>query len=92
MYHPYHEMDILQFTDEMDSRFSCAANGKETQLARLRAYASLSQSMLAQKADVPLRTIQQYEQRQKDIQRAGAHQLERMAKVLRCDVEDLTEF
>ena len=85
MYQPYHEMDIRQFEDEMNRRMAIAMTRGETRLARLRAYAGLSQSMLARRADVPLRTIQQYEQRQKDIRHASAEQLEKLAKALHCD-------
>ena len=40
---------------------------------------------------VPLRTIQQYEQRQKSINKAMAERLIMLAKVLCCEVEDLIE-
>ena len=51
----------------------------------------LSQSELAGQADVPVRTIQQYEQRQKDINKAQAETLLRLARALNCNVEDLME-
>ena len=43
------------------------------------------------KADVLVRTIQQYEQRQKDINKAQAETLLRLARTLNCNVEDLME-
>ncbi len=46
---------------------------------------------LAGQADVPVRTIQQYEQRQKDINKAQAETLLRLARALNCNVEDLME-
>lgn len=43
------------------------------------------------KADVPLRTIQQYEQKQKNINHARADYVIRLAKALYCRPEDLLE-
>ena len=40
---------------------------------------------------IPLRTIQQYEQRQKNINKAQAEYLVALARVLCCEVEDLME-
>lgn len=87
MYRTYHEMDIRRFEEEMERRVSAGSLHGETQLARLRAYANLSQAALAKRAGVPIRTIQQYEQRQKDIRHAGAEHLGRLAKALHCEVE-----
>mgnify|MGYP000335037728 CR=1 FL=1 len=63
----------------------------ETNLKAMRTLAGLSQSELAVQADVPVRTIQQYEQRQKDINKAQAETLLRLARALNCKVEDLME-
>ena len=63
----------------------------ETNLKAMRTLAGLSQSELAVQADVPVRTIQQYEQRQKDINKAQAETLLRLARALNCNVEDLME-
>lgn len=41
--------------------------------------------------NIPLRTIQQYEQRQKNINKAQAETLLRLSRVLNCSVEDLIE-
>ena len=87
MYEPYHEMDIRQFADRADEVWM--KQTPETTLARLRKYAELSQSVLAKRSGVPVRTIQQYEQRQKDISKAGAEQLLRLGRVLCCPVEEL---
>ena len=89
MYHPYHEMDILQFADAMDARFG--EIDPETNLARLRKYAEMSQRMLAERSAVPLRTIQQYEQRQKDISKAGASHLLQLAHALQVPAESLLD-
>lgn len=89
LYTPYHEMDVRQFTDRMNELYRAAK--PETNLKALRTLAGLSQSELAAQADVPVRTIQQYEQRQKDINKAQAVTLLRLARTLNCKVEDLME-
>lgn len=89
LYIPYHEMDVRQFTDRMNELYRAAK--PETNLKALRTLAGLSQSELAAQADIPVRTIQQYEQRQKDINKAQAVTLLRLARTLNCKVEDLME-
>ena len=54
-------------------------------------FANLSQSELAQQAGVSVRTIQQYEQRRKDINKAQTETLLKIARALVCTVEDLVE-
>ena len=51
----------------------------------------MSQAELAREAKVSLRSIQMYEQRNKDINKAQAITLARIARTLGCDVEDLLE-
>ena len=78
--------------EEMRCTYSCEKFQKpETNLKAMRTLAGLSQSELAVQADVPVRTIQQYEQRQKDINKAQAETLLRLARALNCNVEDLME-
>ena len=89
MYSPYHEMDIRQFCDKMNERYRAAQ--PETNLKALRQRSGLSQRELAEQSGVPLRTIQQYEQRQKSINKAQAEYLLMLARTLCCDMEDLLE-
>lgn len=89
LYTPYHEMDIRQFVDRMNELYIAAT--PNTQLKTRRLAADLSQSELAIRADVPVRTIQQYEQCQKDINKAQAMTLLQLSRALYCDVEDLLE-
>ena len=89
MYSPYHEMDIRQFCDRMNELYRAA--NPETKLKRLRQRAGLSQSELAEASGVPVRTIQQYEQRQKSINKAQAEYLMMLARALHCNAEDLIE-
>lgn len=89
LYSPYHEMDIRQFVDQMNTLYMTAK--PETNLKIWRQKAGLSQRELAEQSGVPLRTIQQYEQRQKNINKAQAEYLLMLSKVLCCGVEDLME-
>ena len=89
MYSPYHEMDIRQFCDKMNERYRTAQ--PETNLKALRQRSGLSQRELSEQSGVPLRTIQQYEQRQKSINKAQAEYLFMLARSLCCEIEDLLE-
>lgn len=89
MYDCYHEMDIQHFVDRMNERYHIAR--PQTNLKRMRQKAGFSQSELAQISGVPVRTIQQYEQRQKNINKAQVEYLLMLAQALCCRVEDLVE-
>lgn len=89
LYSPYHEMDIRQFCDKMDERYR--ASKPETNLKTLRTKLGMSQRELAEASGVPLRTIQQYEQRQKNINKAQGEYLIMLAQALCCEVPDLIE-
>lgn len=68
-------------------------NRKEgTNLKTLRLNAGLSQSELAEISDIPVRTIQQYEQKQKNINAAKAETVAKLAKALNTSVEKLMEI
>lgn len=89
LYSPYHEMDIRHFVDRMNELYKAAK--PDTNLKILRKKAGLTQQELAEQSGVPLRTLQQYEQRQKDINKAQAGYLAMLARVLCCKMEELTE-
>lgn len=90
MYPIFHEMDIRQFYDAMDEKLSRIVT--ETKLKKCREAASLSQAELAVKSGVSLRSIQMYEQRQNDIDKAQAHTLYKLAVAIGCGIEDLLEM
>ena len=48
----------------------------------------MSQRELTDKTEIPVRTIQQYEQKQKNINKAQVDYLIRLSKVLYCEPED----
>jgi len=89
MYYPLHEADITKFVDIVDEKIR--EFFVETRLKRIRTAYGCSQSELAKMSGVSLRSIQMYEQRNKDINKASAITLYRMAKVLGCTIEDLIE-
>ena len=66
--------------------------GKKTWIQRIRRRRGLSQRELAEQSGVNLRTLQQYEIRDKDIDKAGAAKLLAMARVLSCRPEELMEW
>lgn len=89
LYSPYHEMDVRQFVDKINEWYR--SSNPETNLKRIRQKAGLSQSELANLSGVPLRTIQQYEQRQKNINKARVEYLVTLSKTLCCEIEALIE-
>ena len=74
------------------TRGTAAASMGDTALKRMRQLTGLSQSGLASASGVPVRTIQQYEQRQKDINKAGYIQLVSLASALNCEPAALLEI
>ena len=89
MYHPYHEMDISRFCDEMDRLYRLKY--PERNLQRIRRSINLSQRELSERSGVSIRTIQELEQGRKDINRAGIDTLMPLAAALSVDVESLVE-
>jgi len=87
MYTPFHEMDIRQFCDELDRRVF--EREKETRLKAYRRLAGISQKELSELSGVPLRMLQEYEQGRKNISRAQAEYVIRIASVLGCEAGDL---
>lgn len=89
MYYPYHEMDKLQFADKMNELYLQA--NPNTKLKSRRLELGLSQQQLADFSGIPLRTLQQYEQRQKSIAKANVEYLVILSRVLFCKIEDLID-
>lgn len=87
LYGVLHEADPSKAVSIFDSIMQ---NG-ETNLARLRKNSGLSQSQLAKAADISVRSVQLYEQRQTDINKAQHNHLKALAKVLGCKIDDLLE-
>lgn len=62
-----------------------------TNLQKLRRKALLTQGQLAYLSKVNISTIQAYEAKRRDINKASAETLRKLAHVLQCTVEDLME-
>ena len=89
MYVTLHEADITKFVDVAEERMR--DHFKDTNLKRIRSIYGCTQSELSKRSGVSLRSIQMYEQRNKDINKASAETLYRISKVLGCEIEDLLE-
>ena len=89
MYQVYHEMSMEHFYEALDKKMNDRIS--ETKLKRIRDAAGLSQSELAKKSGVSLRSIQMYEQRKNDIDKAQVHTLYKLAATLGCGIGDLLE-
>lgn len=63
-----------------------------TNLKRIRKEKNITQGALAERAGVSLRTLQDYEQGQKDINGARGITLYRLSEALNCDMRDLLEI
>ena len=89
MYYTLHEADITKFVETTDKLMK--EHFTETNLKRIRTAYGLTQAELAKRSGVSLRSIQMYEQRNKDINKASVETVYSLAKVLGCTIEDLIE-
>ena len=90
MYYPLHESSEDKFVDVMNGIMK--GYGVVTKLQAKRKMLGLSQSQLAKRADVNLRTLQEYEIGQKDINKASSETVYRLALALNCEVKDILEL
>lgn len=89
LYDDFKDADTLMISIRLDEMMK-----EKSSVAKLkirREFMGLSQSELAKVSEVPLRTLQQYEQKRKNINNAKAVYLVNLASALRCDVRDLME-
>lgn len=89
MYNVLHEADITKFFDIADERIGNMKS--QTKLKRIRLARVISQKELAERSGVDIRSIQMYEQRRNDINKAQAETLLKLSKVLGCTIEELLE-
>ena len=90
LYPTLHEASEKKFVDIVNRIIR--KKNPPTRLQVQRKISGYSQRELAEKVGVNLRTLQQYEIRAKDINRAAGSTLFSLAKVLGCRVEDLLEY
>ena len=89
MYYKYHEVDILKFVEELD--IIMQNHNKETNLKRIRNLYGISQNELAKLSNVNKRSIQMYEEKYKNINKANVITIYMLSKALGCQIEDLLE-
>lgn len=89
MYPTLHEADITKFVDIVEARMK--EFFPDTNLRRIRTMYGCTQAELAKRSGVSLRSIQMYEQRNKDINKASVEAVYRLSKILGCTIEDLIE-
>ena len=89
MYGVYHEAPEERFAATADDILR--EKIPETRLTRIRSAYGCSQSRLSEMSGVGLRSIQMYEQRRKDINKAEAESVLRLARALGCEIEDIME-
>ena len=87
MYPKLHEADITKFVDIVVRRIG--EYFKDTNLKRIRRSYGCTQAELAERSGVDLRSIQMYEQRNKDINKANGETLYRISRALGCTMESL---
>lgn len=90
MYETMHEADIMKFVTVMDEKLKAFYH--ETNLKRMRENAGYSQRQLAEESGVPIRQIQLFEQRRRDINKTQLETAWKLARALACRIEDLVEF
>jgi DNA-binding Xre family transcriptional regulator len=90
LYPTLHEASEKKFVDTVNRRIR--KENPPTRLQAQRKISGYSQRELAEKVGVNLRTLQQYEIRAKDINKAAGTTLLALAKALGCRVEDLLEY
>lgn len=89
MYPTYHEMDVMHFVDTLNEIINTKLG--DTNLKKYRMLNNMSQSELAKVSGVSLRSIQLYEQRINDIDKAQGHTLYKLAKSLHVSIEKILE-
>lgn len=89
IYRVYHEMDIGHFIEDMNKKYH--AIEQETRLKTIRENRGISQTELSKLSGVKVRSIQMYEQKVNDIDKAQAGTVYKLSRVLGCTIEDLLE-
>ncbi len=89
LYQTLHELSVEKIASVINEKVRAVFY--ETNLKRIRTAYGCSQRELAEMSGVSLRSIQMYEQRNKDINKAQSESLYRLSKVLGCTMEDLLE-
>lgn len=89
-YPALHEASEIKAFDTLNRILEMKATASRLQI--LRKNCGLSQRVLSEKSGVNLRTLQQYEIRAKDINKAAGETLFSISKVLGCSIADIMEI
>ena len=90
LYNTLHEAAEEKFVDTVNAIIR--RKNAQAKLQQQRKRCGYSQKELAEKSGVNLRTLQQYELKTKDINKASGQTVLAMANVLGCRVEELMEY
>lgn len=85
LYETLHEADIQKSYEVMDAHFAKS----ESKLKTVRKHCGLTQEALAKESGVSLNTIRAYERKSKDLNKAQADIVMRLANALKCNVAEL---
>lgn len=88
-YSPYHEMDISRFCEHLGDLYRTAH--PESRLKEARERRGMTQEALATASCVPLRMIQHYEQRSKNLAKAAFDTVFRLAQALHVPPQSIVE-
>jgi len=91
LYPTLHEADITKFIEIANNLINKRKEDNITKLKKIRTAAGISQRDLAEASGVSIRMIQLYEQKNRDINKAQATTLEKIARTLGCGIKDLME-
>ncbi len=87
LYDTLHEADVQKAYEVLDAHFE----GAESKLKATRNRCGITQEVLAELSGVSLNTIRAYERKGKDINKAQADIVMRLAGALKCDVSDILD-
>lgn len=90
LYPTLHEADEMKFVEVVNSIIR--KKNPVTNLQTMRKNYGYSQRELSEKVGVNLRTLQQYEIRGKDINKAAGETLLALSRALGCRIEDILEY
>lgn len=90
VFYPLHEAGEDKFFEFINSNLN--KENKETNLKTYRKLNKMSQNELAEISGVELRSIEMYEQRRNDINKAQSITLYKLSKALGCTIEDILEI
>ena len=90
LYHPLHEASEEKFVDTLNEIIR--KRNAPSKLQQQRKRCGYSQKELAERSGVNLRTLQQYELKTKNTNKASVQTMMALANVLGCKVENLLEY